>query len=83
MNKLRIKKKAELDSKMNKIEKRQAKAARRSSKRKSIRREKGAEMKDLYRTRRARTIRMAEIKLKTGDTHEGKLRWVKIQRYDL
>ena len=78
----RVKKIAKLESKQKRNEKRKERTNR-ASKRKNINRDRQAELVDKILTRRNRTLRLKQSKLETGNTHEGKLRWIKTQRYDL
>lgn len=82
-NVLRIEKIAKLESKRNKVEKKKEKTLTRATKRKSMRGDRSSEIRGKMLTRRSRKLRLEQSKLETGSTHEGKLRWIKKQRYDL
>ena len=77
---LRIKKIEELETKRKRTEKKRASFGVHELEKTE---DMHSEMWDGVLTRRARKLRMKETRLKTGDTHEGKLQWIKEQLYGL
>ena len=83
VNVIRLRKIAKLELKRSRVDKRREKIWKHASRRKSIRGDRAAEFWDKSLATRSRNLRMKQAKLKTGSTHEGKLRWIKTQLYDL
>ena len=83
-NVLRLKKIVKLESKVKRVEIRREKIwGGGTPDRSSIRRDRATEFWDINLARRSRELKMRKTKLKTGNTHKGRLEWIKTQYYDL
>ena len=80
----RIKKIAKLKSKVVRVDKKRVKKWGGGTPDRSLMRlDRRKESWDQYRAIRSRDLKMKRMKLKTGNTHKGRLEWIKTQYYDL
>jgi len=83
-NVLRIIKIANLESKVARVDKKREKVwGGGTPDRRTIRLDRRKEGRDQILAIKSRELKMKKTKLKTGNTHKGKLEWIKTQYYDL
>ena len=82
-NVLRLEKIAKLESRWKRIEKRRDKSVEIVTERKTMLGTRSSENRDIILAQKSRKLRLELSKLETEGTHEGKLRLVKRQYYEL